>query len=100
MFIRIGSILKTAPRRSKSGESLLALQVRQAAKDILDRVLADYPEDLAKKVKAKTFKNQTLTIVSPTLLSAELYTRSEGLKKEINETLGKDLVKKIRFKNS
>lgn len=78
----------------------MALQVRGAAKKILEGICVDLEEDLVKSVKVKSFKNGVLNIVAPGLLSAELYMRSSGLKKEINEILGKNLVKKIRFKNS
>ena len=98
MFTRVGNILKSAPSRAKSADSMRALQVRQASKEVLDKVLDDYPEDIAKSVKIKTFKNGTLTIVSPTLLSAELHARSEELKKEINRVLEKRMVEKIRFR--
>lgn len=100
MFTRIGSILKTTPKGSKNSGAFLALQVRQAAKEVLDRVLGEYPEDISKTVKVKSFKNNTLTITCPTLLSAELHTRSEGLKKDINGAFGRNVVGKIRFKNS
>ncbi len=98
MFIRLGSILKTAHTRPGKGVPLYALQVRQVGQEILDKVCIEYPEEVAKKVKVKTFKNGTLTVVSPQLLSAELHTRSEGLKEDINRALKKNLVEKIRFK--
>lgn len=98
MFVRIGSILKKTPRRSKSPDAFLALQVRQVAKEVLERICEQYPEDIGKTVKVKTFKNGTLTVASPTLLSAELHARSEGLKEDINGVLGKKIVEKIRFK--
>jgi len=100
MFTRIGSVLKTTPHRSKSTEPLLALKIRQAAKEVLDKVLASYPEELVKKVKVKTFKNGVLTITSPTLLAAELNTRSEGLKGDINRALNKNIIEKIRYRKA
>lgn len=100
MFTRLGSIIKTTPERRKYSGSFLALQVRQAAKEILDRLLSEYPQDFAKKVKVKTYKNGVLTISSPQLMSAELHMRSEGLKKDINGVLGEELVNGIRFKSS
>jgi len=98
VFKRIGSILKTSNTRRKSGNTLLALQVRQVAQEIIDKTCQKYPEEIAKKVKVKTLKNGTLIIVSPQLLSAELYTSSAGLKKDINHALKKNLITKIRFK--
>ena len=100
MFIRISSVLKTVPRRSKSGDSLLALQVRGAAKKILEGMCVDLGEDVAGSVKVKSFKNGVLNIVAPGLLSTELYMRSSGLKKEINRVLGEEIIGKIRFKAS
>src|SRR3989344_5539653 len=100
MFTRIGSILKTTPAGRRNSGSFLALQVRQAAKGILDKILNDYPEDFAKKVKVKTFKGGVLTVVAPQLMSAELHMRSSGLKKDINKVLGNKLVNGIRFKSS
>lgn len=98
MFIRIGSILKSTHARSRQGDAFVALSVRQAAKEVLDKACKDYPEDITKSVKVKTFKNGTLIIHSPQLLSTELYTRSEGLRKDINDVLKKNLVAKIRFR--
>ena len=69
MFTRIGSILKTTPSSRRNSGPFAALQVRQAAKGILDRYLNDYPEDFAKKVKVKTFKGGVLTVVAPQLQS-------------------------------
>lgn len=100
MFTRINSILKTTPRRSKSNQSILALQIRQVAKQELDKILKDYPEEITKTVKIKSFKNNTLYIVSPTLLSAELHTRSEGLRDDINKSLGGEIIKKFRFRKA
>ena len=100
MFTRLGSILKTTPSRRRNSGPFLALQVRQAAKEILDRVLSNYPPEFAKKVKVKTYKRGVLTISSPQLMSAELHMRSEGLKKDINGVLGKELINGIRFKSS
>lgn len=99
MFTRLGSILKTTPGRRRNSGPFLALQVRQAANEVLDKILTDYPEEFAKKVKVKIYKNGVLTISSPQLMSAELHMRSEGLKKDINGVLGKELVKDLRFKN-
>lgn len=99
MFARLGSILKTTPERRRNSGAFLALQVRQAAKGVLDHLLNDYPSEFAKKVKVKTYKNGVLVISSPQLMSIELHMRSEGLKKDINGVLGKELVKDLRFRN-
>lgn len=99
MFTRIGSILKTTPRRQKSADSLFALQIRQITKEVLDKILEDYPEEFSKSVKVKSFKNGVLSVVSPRLLSVELHTRSGGLIKDINKALGKNIIERIRFRS-
>lgn len=98
MFTRIGSILKTKPTSPRGSGTFVALQVRQVAKEVLNKILAIYPEDLSRKVKVKSFKNGVLYIVAPPILSAELFARSGGLKKDLNETLGKRIVREIRFR--
>lgn len=98
MFTRISSIIKTKPARSRGPNTLVALQVRQAAKELLNKILASYPEDLGREVKVKSFKNGTLYIVAPPILSAELFARASGLKKDINSVLDKRIVKDIRFR--
>ena len=100
MFTRIGSILKTTPKRSRSPDAFLALQVRQISKESLGKILREYPEDLSKKIKVKSFKNGVLVVIAPNLLSAELHARSDGLKKDINWAFKKNVVEKIRFKAS
>ena len=100
MFTRISSIIKSTPKRSRSPDAFLALQVRQISKESLGKILREYPEDLSKKIKVKSFKNGVLVVIAPSLLSAELHTRSEGLKKDINKGLAKKVVEKIRFRSS
>jgi len=100
VFTRIGSILKTTPKRSRSPDAFLALQVRQISKESLGKILREYPEDLSKKIKVKSFKNGVLVVIAPNLLSAELHARSDGLKKDINRAFKKNVVEKIRFKAS
>jgi len=100
MFTRIGSIIKSTPKRSRSPDAFLALQVRQVAKESLGRILREYPEDLSNKIKVKSFKNGVLLVVAPSLLSAELHARSDGLKKDINRAFKKNVVEKIRFRSS
>ena len=100
MFKPVGSIIASRGRFGKSSGAILALQVRGAAKKILEGVCVDLGEDVAGSVKVKSFKNGVLNIVAPGLLSTELYMRSSGLKKEINRVLGEEIVGKIRFKAS
>lgn len=99
MFKPVGSIIANKGRYGKSSEAILALQVRGAAKKILEGICADLGEGVVKSAKVKSFKNGVLNIVAPGLLSAELYMRSGELKKAINEELGGVLVKDLRFKN-
>ncbi|OGD85532.1 hypothetical protein A2164_00795 [Candidatus Curtissbacteria bacterium RBG_13_35_7] len=98
MFTRVNNILNTLPKRKKGAGTFLALRVRQTTKEVLDKMCRDYPEEVARSVKVKTFKNGILTVQSPQLLSAELHTRSGELKEDINRVLGKDVVEKIRFR--
>jgi hypothetical protein len=100
VFIPVGSLIKNLPRRSKTPEAILALQVRQVAKSILEKVCVDLSRDILDQVKVSSFKNGTLMIVAPTLVCTELQMRSEGLVKEINKTLGKRLVTRLRFRVS
>jgi len=99
VFTRIGSILKTTPKRSRSPDAFLALQVRQISKESLGKILREYPEDLSKKIKVKSFKNGVLVVIAPSLLSAELHARSDGLKGDINRALGRNIIEKIRFRS-
>lgn len=100
MFIPIGTLIKTLPRRSKTPEAIVALHVRQAFFESVKKICADLPEDLIKSAKPLVFKNKILTVSAPHLVCAELSMRSGGLTREINEVLGKRIVLRIRFKNS
>ena len=99
MFKPIGSIIKSLPQRSKTPQIILALQIRQAAKEVLCEVCADLPIDVIDGIKVSTFKSGVLTLVAPNLVSAELQMRSEGLIGGVNKELGKKIVKRLRFKN-
>ena len=98
MFTPIGTLIKNFPRRSKTPEAVLALQVRQAAKESLGEICRDLGSDILDSAKIKSFKNGILVIQAPSLLCAELQMRSEGLIKEINSVLGQKVVEKIRFR--
>lgn len=100
MFIPIGDLIRTLPRRSRVPEAILALHVRGAFSDCLKKVCADLPAETVSKVETSVFKNGVLTIVAPQLVCAELSMRSEGLVKEINKTLGRRLVNRLRFRVS
>ena len=100
MFKPIGTLIKTAPARSKIPEMLWALQVRQAGQESLKKVCADLPDETSKKVKIATFALGVLTIKAPSLVAAELQTRSGGLIREINQVFGRKVVHRIRFRVS
>ena len=100
MFTPIGSLLKTFPRRSKISDAMTAIYVRQVFEQVLGEVCADLSDSILGKVKPISFKNGVLTVKSPLLVSTELQMRSGGLIKVINESLGRKLVNRLRFRNS
>lgn len=97
-FKPIGSLIGSLARRSKTPEAILALQVRQVAKEVVARELFDLPKDLVDSIRIKSFKNGLLVINAPPLLAAELTMRSGGLRESINKVLGKDFVRVLRFR--
>ena len=96
MFKPIGAIIGNR-RFGKSSEAVLALGVRRVAQEVINGL--DLPNKVKATIKVKTFKNGVLTISCSPLIAAELYMRSEELKKGINERVGGDLVKGLIFKN-
>ncbi len=98
MFRRVGGLLSDVAGRGKKHDVIAALQVREAAKKAIDAICADLPDDIVKQVKIKSFKNGVLDIAAPSLLSAELYMRSEELRKGINDALKRNIVKGLRFR--
>ena|SRR3990167_9954357 len=98
MFKPIGSLIREIPTRSKTPKAILALQVRQAVMDCIKKECSDLPEEIIKSIKPSTFKNNILTLITPTLVSSELHARSEGLIKEINKALGRKIVSRLRFR--
>lgn len=98
MFVDVGTLIKTLPRRLRAPEAILALHVRQAFADSLKNICADLPKETLEPVKARIFKNGVLTIVCSQLVSAELSMRSGGLISDINKTLGRRIVTKLRFR--
>lgn len=97
-FKAVGSLIGSAGIRSKNSGAILALKVRQLAKETIARELYDFPGDLADSVKVKSYKNGVLTIGCPTIVAAELQMRSGGLKKAINKALGGNFVNGLRFR--
>jgi len=100
MFTPVGQLIKTLPRRSKTPEAILALHVRQAFGQSLGEVCGDLGAETLSKIKARTFKNGALTVVCPQLVCAELSMRSGGLIGDINKTLGRKIVLRLRFRSS
>ncbi len=99
-FKPVGSLLSSLARRSKTPEAILALQVRQVAKEVIEREMFDMPKDMVDSIRVKSFKNGLLVISAPPLLAAELSMRSGGLEKAINKTLGGLIIRSLRFKTS
>ena len=97
-FKTVGSLIGSIAGRSKAPDAILALQVRQIAKEVIGRELFDVPKDLVDSIKVKTFKNGVLVIGSVPLLAAELQMRSGGLKDNINSAIGKVVVRQIKFR--
>lgn len=97
-FIKVNDLIKSLPKRSKTPEALIAIQVRQIAREALFAKCADLPREILEKVRVLSFRNGTLTLKAPSLLSAELYTRSDGLVDYVNRAIGKEVVKRIKFK--
>ena len=99
MFRPVGSLIGNLHLRTKSQDAIFALKVKKVAGDVIVNVCQDLPKEAIAQIKIKSFRNGQLTILAPTLVSAELKMRSEGLKDQINRALGKDIVEKIRFRN-
>ena len=97
MFKPVGVILGNR-RFGKSSGAVLALQVRRVAQDVIGKVCSDLPEEILTTIKVKTYKNGAATIACPQMVAGELYMRSEGLKKGMNDKLGKNVVEQIKFK--
>ena len=98
MFTAVGDLLKTLPRRSKTPQAIVALHVRRAFEEILPKVCSDLPGEVLTSVKASTFKNNTLMVKAPNLISVELQMRAGGLIQGINQMLGRRVVSKIKFR--
>ena len=100
MFRPIRSLIKEIPTRHKTPKAIIALQVRQAARESLRVICADLPKEVNDSIKVVSFKNSVLTLAASSLVCSELMTRSEGLIKEINRVLGKKIVSHLRFRSS
>ena len=100
MFSAVGDLLKTYSKRSRTPEAILALQVRQIAISAIKRICTDLPPEVFEMIRVKSFKNKTLTVSAPSLVCAELQTRAGGLIDDINKTIGRRIVERIRFRIS
>lgn len=98
MFTPVGELIKTLPRRTRVPNAILAIHVRRAFSESLKKVCADLPAETLIAVKAPVFKNGVLTVVAPQLVCAELSMRAGGLISDINRALGRDVVKRLRFR--
>lgn len=98
MFQRVGSLIRAIPVRSKTPDTIVALQVRQVAGDCIKRIMKSYPKELEKQIKVSSFKNGTLLVKAPSIIAAELHIRSVDLIEDINSKLKKKVVRSIRFK--
>lgn len=94
MFTPVGNLLNKLPRRSRLSGAMAAVFVFKAWNDALAQ---EAPGVVKQGVKAKMFKNGTLTVVCPPIVGSELSMRARGLIRTINERLGKRAVLKLRF---
>jgi len=97
-FKRVGSLISSSVVRSKSPDAILALRIRQIAKEAIKRELFDFPDDLIASIKVKSFKNGVLAVSCQPIVAAELKMRSGGLRESINRELGGKIVKGLRFR--
>lgn len=99
MFTPLGTLLKTLPRRSKTPKAIVAIHVRRAFGESLKIVCSDLPDEITKEIKPSVYKKGVLTIVCPQMVAVELSMRAGGLVEQINKTLGRAVVKSLKFKN-
>ena len=98
MFRPVGSLIGNLHLQTKSKDAIFALKVKKAAEDVIPNVCRDLPKEAIAQIKVKSFRNGQLTVLAPTLVSAELKMRSEGLKNEINRTFGKEIITRLVFR--
>jgi len=98
VFKPVGSLLQEVPLRAKTPKAIFALQIRLTAKESLKIICSDLPKEIVDTIKPSVFKNGILTITAPQMVTSELQMRSEGLIKEINKSLGRKIVERLRFK--
>jgi len=99
VFDSVGNLLKNLPKRSKTPDVILALYVRSAFDEAIGKTCGDLPEKVRVEIRAVSFKNKTLTVAAPRIVSTELQMRSNLILKNMNGILGRRAVFRIRFKN-
>lgn len=100
MFRPVGSLIGNLHLGVKSKDAIFALQVKKVAEDVIQKICQDLPKEAIAQIKVKSFRNGELTIVAPTLVAVELKMRSEGLKNDINQATGKEIIKRLIFRTS
>jgi len=98
MFRPVGSLIGNLHLGTKSKDAIFALKVKKVAKDAIEKICGDLPQEAISQIRVKSFRNGQLTILAPTLVSLELKMRSEGLKDAINKTFGKEVIRRIVFR--
>lgn len=97
MFKPIGSLIFEPSITRKTG-TIGALRVRQAAKEVIERHLNDFPLDVLKQIQIKTFKNGVLTVTAPAIICGDLHMASAEILKNINFKLNSQAIKKVSFR--
>ena len=100
MFRPVGSLIGNLHLHTKSKDAIFALKVKKVAKDAIEKICGDLPQEAISQIKVKSFRNGQLTVLAPTLVAVELKMRSEGLKDQINKAFGKEIVSRIIFRAS
>ena len=100
MFKAAGSVLKRFPQRNKSGAAIVAMQVRQVARGVIDEELSDFGLEVTKKVLVKSYKFGVLTITAPSSISSLVFVNQEKILDKINDKLKSGMVKKILLRSS
>ena len=98
MFKPVGSLFKNTQISSRSSGAIMAMRVRQVAKDIIDSEMAGFGEEILKSIKVATLRGGVLTITAPPIVLGELHMRSGGLIREANKALGAVVIKSLRLR--
>ncbi len=94
-LINLQSILGSSLERKGVAKSITAAMVCEVFDDF---VLERFGEDISKKVSAASFVSGVITVKSASsVISQEIKFCEDEIKSTVNEKLGKDVVKKLRF---